>query len=363
MLHTSLGFHTFTIFQTITRIEANNLLNQFKEYSQKTGNIKIFLSKNKIDLMKEYCICYIKKEIGITWYIPFYNDVKFKCCQIRAVINPKILIGTNDYVTATTEKDLDRVLFEFQKNAMEVSKQLADMQRYCFHRIDYCINFDLEELGDYEPLFFMSLIQRSNIPNCFKEKKEYDTISHRKKGYIESFYLKSDSVTVNCYCKYLQLKKQFPTCSNIEQSQYIIRFEIQCSYKKVYNMIHRNKKYESFEQAFYDMLSNEQAQYIIEKYYKSIIMLGDYYTLKEAKKRVQSSCYSKKKKEYLIDVLTTIAKSRGVMKAKEKLSKKEKTKFNKALKELQKIGINPVVLPKRSKMNCIPNLLESYINS
>ena len=128
-------------------------------------------------------------------------------------------------------------------------------------------------------------------------------------------------------------------------------------------MIHRNKKYESFEQAFYDMLSNEQAQYIIEKYYKSIIMLGDYYTLKKAKKRVQSSCYSKKKKEYLIDVLTTIAKSRGVMKAKEKLSKKEKTKFNKALKELQKIGINPVVLPKRSKMNCIPNLLESYINS
>lgn len=115
MLHTSLGFHTFTIFQTITRIEANNLLNQFKEYSQKTGNIKIFLSKNKINFVKEYCICYIKKEIGITWYILFYNNVKFKCCQIRAVINPKILIGTNDYVTATTEKDLDRVLFEFQK--------------------------------------------------------------------------------------------------------------------------------------------------------------------------------------------------------------------------------------------------------
>ena len=51
------------------------------------------------------------------------------------------------------------------------------------------------------------------------------------------------------------------------------------------------------------------------------------------------------------------------MKAKEKLSKKEKTKFNKALKELQKIGINPVVLPKRSKIHYIPNLLESYINS
>lgn len=128
-------------------------------------------------------------------------------------------------------------------------------------------------------------------------------------------------------------------------------------------MIYQNKEYESFKQIFYDMLSDERAQYIIKKYYKSTIMLGNYYTLKEAKKRIQSSCCSKKKKEYLIDVLTTIAKSRGVMKAKEKLSKKEKTKFNKALKELQKIGINPVVLPKRSKINCIPNLLESYINS
>lgn len=154
MLHTSLGFHTFTIFQTITNIEANNLLNQFKEYSQKTGNIKIFLSKNKINFVKEYCICYIKKEIGITWYIPFYNDVKFKCCQIGAVINPKILIGTNDYITATTEKDLDRVLFEFQKNAMEISKQLADMQRYCWYIMYFSSFWQNNRINPYFLQFF-----------------------------------------------------------------------------------------------------------------------------------------------------------------------------------------------------------------
>ena len=37
-------------------------------------------------------------------------------------------------------------------------------------------------------------------------------------------------------------------------------------------MIYQNKEYESFEQIFYDMLSDEQAQYIIEKYYKSNAM-------------------------------------------------------------------------------------------
>ena len=125
----------------------------------------------------------------------------------------------------------------------------------------------------------------------------------------------------------------------------------------------QKKKFESFEQMFYEMLSNEQAQYIIERYYKKTIMLGDYYTLKEAKKKIELSCYSDEKKKYLIDVLIMIAKSRGITRAKGKLSKEEKIKFEKALKELQKIGINPVTLPKRSKINCVSNLLENYMNS
>ncbi len=204
MLHTSIGFHTFTIFQNLTRIEAENILNQFKEYSQKTGNIKIFQLK-KQKFKKEYCISYIKEEIGITWTILFCDsDINFKYYQIKAKVNPKILIGTKDYIAAATEKDLHKILFEFKKNAAQISEQLVEMEKYRFQRIDYCINFNLEELeGDYEPLFFMNLIQRSNIPTYFEEKREYDSVSHRKKRYAESFYLKSKSVTINCYCKHL----------------------------------------------------------------------------------------------------------------------------------------------------------------
>ncbi len=365
MLHTSIRFHTFTIFQSITKIEAENRLNQFKEYSQRTGNIKIFQSINKVNSAKEYCIYYIKKEKGITWTVRFCNNnTDFKYYQVIAKINPKILIGTDDYITAATENDLSKILFEFKRSAAQISEQLADMELYRFQRIDYCINFDLEELErEYEPLFFMNLIQRSNEPVYFKEKKEYSDISHRRKRYIESFYLKSNSVTINCYCKYMQLQKQFPNCPNIEQSKYIIRFEIQCSYKKIYNMIYQKKEFMSFEHMFYELLSDKQAKYIIERYYKKTIMMGDYYTLKEAKKKIELNCYSEKKKKYFIDVLVIIAKSRGVMKAKEKLSKEERIKFEKALKELQKIGINPVTLTKRSKIHCIPNLLENYMNS
>ncbi len=128
-------------------------------------------------------------------------------------------------------------------------------------------------------------------------------------------------------------------------------------------MIYKKKKFDSFEQMFCDLLSKEQAQYIIERYYKKTIMIGDYCKLKEAKQKIEVICYSEKKKKYLMDVLVMIAKARGVMKVKEKLSKEEKIKFEKALKELQKIGINPVTLPRRSKINCIPNLLENYVNS
>lgn len=370
-IKTSLGFHTFTISKRISMSDYKRLYTLFDEYKKKTNEIILFRPNyNRKDVWQ---IAYKDDHRrGIAWYLricPFQQ--KNKECLIEARINPKILSGINDYITASNSNYLNMVRERFDEESKKIfSRTYSSMNlrfdSYSPKRIDYCVNFDLKELGiDCTPEQMMKLIKMGDCPYPYREWQKYDPISKRKKSEKGSHYLKSGSVNINCYYKYMEMFKKNPDYPFITKALHIIRFEVQCKYRKLYGMKEFIKReypthdyYSGSEIILNELLSDTTSQRIIETYFARIIRPGDYYTLEDAIKIVKEQDYSCQHMEDIICILKDVNRQ-GFAKTKASLGSSN-TRFTRALNSLAKLGINPVTIPKSFGVKRIPNLLDAY---
>lgn len=387
MNKTSLGFHTFTIFLKLTRKEARTLFHDFKSYAEKTGKLKIFpIGRNKIINTSDeiqnwlslsgqhyYIADYPNQHKGILWLWRFgfispgfikLGEVD-KSCSIKATINPKILLGEQDYLAASTVDYLPDVEALFNIEAKKISPILGEFKHYTISRPDYCVNFDLKELEiPCTSEQMITLIKRGDIPSHYSEREEPDKISKRNKTDKNSFYLESKSVTINCYRKRSQLEKKFTNCPDIESAENIIRFEVQCNYLKTY-LLAKSIRYKpdiSKSDIIREMLSPDFCAHIIKDYFRRVVRDGDYFTLDGAIKDVKSNHFRYPKEERLINVLKDINQFRGIHKVKAMLHGEELVTFKRTLNDLCSIGINPVTIPRDWGIPRIPNLLNTYYN-
>lgn len=362
-MFTSLGYHTFTIFRRLTIDEAVALLREFKRHRNETGEIRVRPARDgKGDIIPNFHIIeYINGNKGITWTITYNYLLGEKPYSIKAKVNPKILIGTNDYIEAANSDYLEKVEALFNDEIKKLSPILGEFRWYSLSRIDYCINFDVKELGlNCSPERIIKLIKQSDIPTHFTERTEYDKTSRRTKTDKFSFYLMCNSAVVNCYWKHWQLSNVYPDCPDLEASLNVIRFEIQCLYPKVYSMSKLIRDSAEFYNVKDEMLSDDVSTTIIRNYFNKVIGRGNYYTLDMARKMIEHQNFSPKKKDRLILDLKLINYRQGIYKAKAVLHDKELDDFNRSLRELAAIGINPVTIPKDWGIKCIPNLLDAY---
>ena len=277
MLRSSLGFHTLTLTNPLFFQEAQYLISDFKRYSKETGAIQMYQDHGCLRIE------FLSRAKGIGWLIRpdvWIESIKMAVDIVDVTINPKILGGIYDYITAATYDDMKLAIANFNHISASISPGLGRFEQYSLKRIDYCINLALDELAPgctYDQM--MKLIKHSDIPPHYKEWMKYDDISHRMKSKPSSFYLTNGSVHINCYSKYMKYQDQ--SQKNVERgrppisqetmdaAQDIIRFEIQCKYLKTRTLSNKAKeagddnpnKYES-------LLSREFCTDIIGNYYK-----------------------------------------------------------------------------------------------
>jgi len=243
-------------------------------------------------------------------------------------------------------------------------------------RIDYCINFDIRELGYNCDLdILIELLRRGNIPYNYKEP--YDIISRRRKSKDDSFYLESGSININCYSKYAEWLANHSDRSGIEESFFVIRFEVQCERNKVRYELGKAIRFMSEEEKrkfspLKYLLSDEMSIKMVWNYFTQVIMDGDYYLLEDAVGKAKNSPFSQPRQERLIKTLERIANRQGIDNARKHIvkfsdedeKKKELRKFDWSLDDLAGMGINPVCLPRRkgkeNGVKCIPGLLRSF---
>lgn len=369
MLRSSLGFHTLTLSYSLFFKEAQYLISDFKRYSKETGAIQMYEDHGNTRIK------FLNRAEGIEWLIRYRVYLQYLGIAVDIVevtINPKILGGIHDYITAATYDDMDVAIANFNRISSSISPGLGRFEDYSLKRIDYCVNFALNELAPgctYDQM--MKLIKQSDIPPHYKEWKEYDDTSHRMKSRPGSFYLTNGSVHINCYSKYMKYQDQ--SQKNIERgyppipqattdaAQDIIRFEVQCKYPKTYILSSKARKAgNSSPNKYESLLSRVSCIDMIDKYWVKTIGSGDWYTLREAVRMIQLQHFHSQKEDRLIKALKLVNDCRSVARAKAAYQGSDLDAFKRTLNDLSSLKINPVTIPREWGIKHIPNLLYAY---
>ena len=371
-MKSSMGFHTMTLSRILFKDETKQLLTAFSKYSSMTGEIQIYTDKYGNKIIKFY-----SEDRGIEWMIRYniwLHEVDLLVDYLYVTINPKILGGIKDYITAATIDDMDAAITNFNSISQSISPILDNFDYYAITRIDYCVNFSLRELApNCTPELMIDLIKRADIPPSYKEWMKYDKTAHRMKSKPGSFYLMNNSIHINCYSKYMQLldrsKKNiargYPPIPQyiLNAARDIIRFEVQCYYRKTYQLSRMAKK-AGYKKAnkYHILLSHEQCEEIINHYYSKTIGMGHWYSLQSAISLIKSHHFNKQKEERLITILQEVNQCRSIAKAKASYQGRDLEAFQRSLNDLTHMGINSVTIPKNWGIKRIWNLLDSYYN-
>lgn len=378
----SLGFHTMTLYLSLTYSDYEKLLFDFKNYSEKTP-LKMYRKKGKDYVLytpsEDYLPIDLKiyfdgRDHGIQGHIYWNSHSEMSEYTVEARINPKLLAGVTNYLIAANYDDMNIAIINFNLESKKISPLLGKFNDYRIKRIDYCVNICLDDFKiSCSPEQIMNLIRRSDIPPHYKEWMKYDNTSHRMKSRPESFYLCSNSVNINYYSKYLQLLNlanfyMRNGYSPVEQeilddSKNIYRFEVQCKYFKTYSLSRKLEETEdtgpNISMQFFQPLTCIE---VVSSYYERVIGRGDWYTLQEAIQKIKSKNLNSQREQRLIDALQHVNQCRSLAKAKASYQGYELDAFKRTLKELSSFNINPVTIPKEWGIKHIPNLLRSYFD-
>jgi hypothetical protein len=109
-----------------------------------------------------------------------------------------------------------------------------------------------------------------------------------------------------------------------------------------------------------ELLSDATSENIIQKHFNKVVRKGDCFTLDGARWMVNAHPFRSDKKERLIWALEQVKKHRGIAKAMEKMPGTDLDDFKRSLKDLDKIFVNPVTIPREWGIPHIPNPLKAY---
>lgn len=336
--------HTIYITSEILSEETyNNIYNSLNKLSKNRG---YNLYKEKDDTYKTNVFSDEGlKEIRLR-KIKVDKKYNYKNKQIEIFLNPRRLIDKNKRIEITYEEDLKAIQEEFDKIINKISDKLPKFLGWTIQRVDYCVNIKTEYVRDY-----INLFQRADRPSKYF-KELYDDKKHRRGQKEGSFYLSSNGVNINFYDKNNERLN-----NNIldKDSINILRLEIQCKKSKTDNIKSRRQfATKNLYYFFKEDLSRETISY----YYKRTVGSGDYYKLNNAIKMIKSSDNSIDMQNKMITILREVNKKRSVFIARQE-SIYNRNNFNKYLKKIRELNINPVTIPERWQIDKLENLENS----
>lgn len=132
MLRSSLGFHTLTLSRPVFLQEAQYLISDFKRYSKETGAIQIFQDHGNLRIE------FLNRAEGISWLIRsdvWLEGFKMFVDIVEVTINPKILGGIRDYITAVTYDDMAVAIDNFNCISASITPALGSFEQYRLKRL------------------------------------------------------------------------------------------------------------------------------------------------------------------------------------------------------------------------------------
>lgn len=287
---------------------------------------------------------------------------------IEIILNPKVMLHPDMLIQSTTADEIPQIADVFDEKLQLIfggyRRYLPSFNQWICKRIDYCADVITEHVSDYIQLF-----QRSKIPNRhFEAKNKYEG----------SAYAMCGSMTLNFYNKQDELMKRRMknkdtriTEEHVCAAEGLLRIEVQCERNKT-NYI---KQREGFSNKCIEHFLNPQlAQSIILNYYDKSIGSGDFYSLYEARKIINRSEIPQNSKQALLSTLDLISQARKVDTARKQFIEgivlegkgcfqgRGET-FDRNVKKLRSLGINPVTIPRSWGIHHLPNIRSLIIGN
>lgn len=270
---------------------------------------KISLISNKLD----------KKFKGIkTTITKRYNEWFMFLTLDFIVLLGKSEIKEKDYLIV--EEKINLFLFEVFGN---LRKEVILI------RIDYRLDVYIKNKEERDLILYLY-------------KKTHDKYKFKKKysEYESTIYFNSKSIQVIVYDKMKERNDKIEFIQNYEKD--VLRFEVRLQNRHLNYMKHSNK----IDKRLKNYFKSELYKKYIYDNFKTLLYRGDYYKMYRCEKIINNSDLQKKDKNELRKFLIFISKY-GIEKTKQEYSK---YKFNKYKNLLEKLEINPIIIPKNYKI-------------
>lgn len=280
-----------------------------------------------------YGIRWISSQGKGTWYLHLKVDA------IK-------ILGRSDI----TDNDYDAVEADIRIFLIKHFGHTAYFKSHRLTRIDYRFDAVVPDPKERELLFH--LLEKTTKKYGFKKKIKYGLDENGNPiKYETSQYHKCESVELFIYSKEDERKAKGEKIEPYDRNR--VRYELRLKNEHLNGMT-RDDKGTGRPKKLKAYFSNTLSQQYLTKHVFPIVYKGDYYKITEAEKIIENSSFSKLKKEKLRSFLVTISKGSIDTPIKKGMSKPT---FRQYLRDLESIGVNPILIPKnRSDFpSCLKN--------
>ncbi len=273
-------------------------------------------------------------------------------------VDIQLLLGRID----VKDDDLFQVNKKIEEYAYMVFNEV-DISNMVLHTFDYCYDIYMPE--DVRTLFLELVSQKAlNEVDRYEKYVEYGngksnpTIYYNSKSNKKTFIDKEGkeknskvgkSKVLRLYDKDSQ--SRIMNLSNIDCFRDIVRFET--------SLKNRHLNYKKYKEGTPKIIESYLKEVLFFKYiakeFDKVLYQGDYMKLEDAKKIIQDSKLSNNDKKKLYNFLRK-ASNNPLEKVKVSVSAHE---FRKCINILNELGINPIPIRSREKVNLIENPIKS----
>ena len=296
---TRIGISSFSIFTRVLKKQAEEIFNDLEKNSKSRSSQVGPIIPNENGVLLRYDgdnIC-----IKLNMESPEEKQ-RYEYCIISALV----WSGSPIEMVVDKEIELTETISEYDKVFGSISKSMPAFSEYTISEIDYCIAFDLKELG-YEFITYelWNVVQRG-IYSYQYTKKKYNPCScswlesNDKTSYFTAHHISVKHIRDRCD------NKSYPVNNFGSNSTNMILFVMKSLIKYSMNTIMRELITEHSNAEIHQLgnllmmkhlMSANNIKSVITKSFESTIMRGNYFNLELAVEAVEESDFNKERKK------------------------------------------------------------------
>lgn len=288
-----------------------------------TGEFFVMLDKDNdkevVEMMRKIEV-YKTKEVRAVCRTTTIN--KYKIIRLHIYVDFIELLGRPNI----TPLDTDEILYRVRS----VVEDIIDTNDFelVLSRVDF--RYDVVIKDKKIRQLIISLLKKSSKKVSYMKRVD---------KYKDSIWFFSKSRGDNIYDKEIECLAKGKKIKWFEKD--VLRFEAQI---KNEHIRYKNNRYE-VKRSLEEYLNYDMYKAYMTKMVIGVVGKGNFYSLIEAEKIIKSSCVKEKYKIELRKFLVYTSRNGGLSKAKEFYGRYS---FNKNIKILEELGINPIIIPERN---------------